>query len=101
MEYIGSIDILIVVLYLLIVFLVGMIAGRNVKNLNEYAVAGRSYRSLVLFATLSASFIGGGYSSGNAAKVFSGGIGFAITLWGFSVALFFISMKLAPKMDNF
>lgn len=101
MEYICSIDILIVALYLLIVFLVGMIAGRNVKNLNEYAVAGRSYRSLVLFATLSASFIGGGYSSGNAAKVFSGGIGFAITLWGFSVALFFISMKLAPKMDNF
>lgn len=101
MEYIDSIDLLIVGVYLFIVFFVGIMAGRNVKDINEYAVAGRSYRSLILFATLSASFIGGGYSSGNAAKVFSGGIGFAVSLWGFSLALFFISMKLAPKMDNF
>lgn len=101
MEYIESIDITIIACYLLSIFFIGIVAGRNVKNLDEYAVAGRSYSSLILFATLSASFIGGGYSSGNAANVFNGGIGFAITLWGFSLALLLISLTLAPKMDNF
>ncbi len=96
-----TVDAVIVTLYLLAIFAVGMMAGRNVKTLDEYAVAGRSYSALILFATLSASFIGGGFSSGNAAKVYGNGLGYALTLWGFSLAMFLIAVKLAPRADHF
>ncbi len=52
----------IVSVYLLFVLLLGIWKGRKVKNLNDYAVASRSYGSLIIFMTLSASFIGGGFT---------------------------------------
>jgi len=61
---------IIVIVYLFAVLVVGILAGRRVTNIKEYAVAGKSFGSMVIFATLSASFIGGGFSMGNAEKVF-------------------------------
>ncbi len=67
------VDQLIIFSYLLGILILGLWSGRDVKSLKTFAVAGRSYSYLVVFATLSASFIGGGFSIGNAEKVF---------LWG-------------------
>ncbi|MFA6619351.1 MAG: sodium:solute symporter family protein, partial [Candidatus Neomarinimicrobiota bacterium] len=77
-------DNVIVVVYLLIVLIVGLVAGRKVKDLSQFSVAGRSFGSFVIFATLSASFIGGGFSMGNAEKVFLFGVVNIFALWGFS-----------------
>ncbi|MGY8796899.1 MAG: sodium:solute symporter family protein, partial [Woeseiales bacterium] len=64
------IDIIVVSVYLLIILGLGLWAARGQKSLEEYAVVGRSYGSLVIFMTMSASFIGGGFLTGNAAKGF-------------------------------
>jgi len=58
------IDLVIVIGYLCGVVAVGLYVSRRIKSIEEYAVVTRSYGSLVIFATMSASFIGGGFSIG-------------------------------------
>ncbi len=96
-----NIDYSIIGVYLFIISMVGLYAGRGLKDIKEYAVAGRSYGSFVLLATLSASFIGGGFSFGNADTVFNNGLIAATALWGFSVMLILVSMFIAPKVEHF
>ena len=80
-------DYVIIGIYLIFIFSLGLWAGRRIKNIKEYAVANQSYGAFVLFATLSASFIGGGFSFGNADTVFNQGLMSATALWGFSLML--------------
>ncbi len=94
-------DNVIVVVYLLIVLIVGLVAGRKVKDLSQFSVAGRSFGSFVIFATLSASFIGGGFSMGNAEKVFLFGVVNIFALWGFSFKEILVAKFIAPRMDNY
>jgi len=94
-------DIFIVACYLIAVLIIGVWQGRKVKDLRSYAVAGRDYSSFVIFATLSASFIGGGFSMGNAEKVFRFGIVNIFALWGFSLQQFLVSKFIAPRMGRY
>jgi len=71
------------------------------KSLQEFSVSHRSYSSMVIFATLSASFIGGGFSIGNAEKVFSLGIVSIVALWGFSLKEILVAKFIAPRTCNF
>ena len=95
------IDLAIVIAYLVLVLGIGLVAGRVNKSFEDYAVAGRSYGSLVIFATLAASFIGGGFSLGNAEKVFLFGIANIVGLWGFSLKEILVSRYIAPRMNRF
>jgi SSS family solute:Na+ symporter len=96
-----GIDNLIVVVYLAGVLMLGLIASRGVKSLSHFSVAGRSYSALIVFATLSASFIGGGFTMGNAEKVFLFGIVNILALWGFSLKEILVATLIAPRMDRF
>lgn len=91
----------IIFVYLLVVLGVGVLAGRNITNLREYAVAGKSYGTLIIFATLSASFIGGGFSMGNAERVFLVGITNIVALWGFSLKELLVARYIAPRMAQY
>jgi len=94
-------DAIVVVIYLLVVAGVGLLAGRKIKSFESYAVADRSYGSMIIFATMSASFIGGGFSIGNAEKVFLLGIANVVGLWGFSLKEILVARYIAPRMDRF
>lgn len=91
----------IIIVYLLCVLGIGLAAGKGIKNISQYAVAGKSYGSLIVFATLSASFIGGGFSMGNAEKVFLFGIVNIVALWGFSLKEILVARYIAPGMDRY
>jgi len=94
-------DMIIVVVYLIGILAVGIIAGRNVQNISHFAVSHRSYSAFVIFATLSASFIGGGFSMGNAEKVFTIGLINIVALWGFSIKEILVAKCIAPRMGEF
>jgi len=94
-------DYAIIIFYLCVVLLVGLWSGKGMKSLQEFSVSHRSYTSFVIFATLSASFIGGGFSMGNAEKVFRFGIVNIVALWGFSLKEILVAKFIAPKMGNF
>ncbi|MBR5540335.1 MAG: sodium:solute symporter family protein [Clostridia bacterium] len=94
-------DIAIVILYLISLVGIGLRGGRDVKNAADFTASGKQYGTFVIFATLSASFIGGGYSSGNAAAAFENGIGTAFTLFGFGIGMILIGRYLAPGVRYF
>ncbi|MDX9753800.1 MAG: sodium:solute symporter family protein [bacterium] len=94
-------DSLIIGLYLLIVLCVGLLCGKNLKTLKDYSVSTQSFSSWIIFATLSASFIGGGFSIGNAEKVFRFGIANIVALWGFSIKEIFVARYIAPRTVHF
>jgi len=86
---------------LLAVLVVGLWAGRGVTKLEHFSVAGRQFGSWVIFATLSASFIGGGFTMGNAEKVFLVGVVNIFALWGFSLKELLVATVIAPRMKRF
>ena len=92
---------IVVITYLFIVLLVGLWAGREMKGMKDFALAGKSFGMLVIFATLSASFIGGGFSMGNAEKVFLVGVSNIVALWGFSIKEILVARYIAPRMSNY
>ena len=98
---IDTIDFVVVGVYLAFVLAVGLWSGRHQSSLNEYAVVNRSFGSLVVFATMSASFIGGGFSIGLAEKVFLFGIASVIGLWGFSLKEILVATFIAPRLSRF
>ena len=87
--------------YLLILVLIGLRGGKQVKNVADFTASGKRCGTLVLFATLSASFVGGGYSSGNAAAAYKTGIGTALALFGFSLGMILIGKFLVPGVARF
>jgi len=95
------IDIVVVAVYLVFILGLGVYAGRQLDSLEQYAVVSRSFGPFVIFATMSASFIGGGFSTGNAQKVFLFGIANIVGLWGFSLKEILVARYVAPKMDRF
>jgi len=101
MSQLGAFDFTIIGCYLAAVLVIGVLAGRRVGSFEEYAVAGRSYSSFVVFATLSASFIGGGFTMGNAEKVFTLGIVNVAALWGFSLKEILVAKIIAPRIGAF
>ena len=96
-----DLNLLIVIAYLIFIILIGVYSGRDVKNISEYAVYHRSYSAFIIFATLSASFIGGGFTIGNAEKVYLFGIASSLVLWGFSLKEILVARYIAPKMGQF
>ena len=94
-------DYAIITVYLLAILLVGLWSGKGMKTLADFSVSNRSYGSMVIFATLSASFIGGGFSIGNAEKVFRFGIVNIVVLWGFSLKEILVAKFIAPRTGNF
>jgi len=87
--------------YLIAILLLGLWSGKGMKTLSDFSVSHRSYGSMVIFATLSASFIGGGFSFGNAEKVFLFGIVNIVALWGFSLKAILVARFIALRTGNF
>lgn len=94
-------DQIIILVYLTCVLGLGLWAGRKVKDLEDYAVADRGYNALVIAMTLSASFIGGGFTMGNAEKVFTLGIVNILVLWGFSLKEILVARYIGPRIGRF
>lgn len=90
----------IILIYLSVVLYLGYVS-RKLGSFREFAVSHGNYGWLAIFCTLSASFIGGGFSTGNAAKVFSSGLAYPLALMGFSLQIMLVARFIAPRMQRF
>lgn len=97
----SGIDLSILAFYVVAVIGIGWLASRKVKNLDDFATGGRQYSSFFITATLSSSFIGGGFTTGLAEKVYSLGLIYVVGLWGFSLKEILVAKYIAPKMVKF
>lgn len=87
--------------YFALILVVGIWTGRKVKNMDDFSTGNRSYGAAFIFATLSASFIGGGFTNGLAEKVFTMGLVYVIALWGFSFKEILVATLIVPRMEPF
>lgn len=96
-----NIDALIIIIYLLVILFIGVISSRKLKTIDDFAVSNVKYGKTIIFITMCCSFLGGGFSFGNAAEVYKNGIGNILVLCGFSVGQVFVGKRIAGKIDKF
>ena len=80
-----NIDAVIIIIYLLIILLIGLVSSRKLNTIDDFAVSNVKYGKTVIFITMCCSFLGGGFSFGNAAEVYKNGIGNIFALFGFGI----------------
>ncbi len=102
MNYLGT-DHLIVYAFLLVTLLVGLWAGRRVKDIRDYAIANRQLGTGVLTMTILATYITGSKGIGYVGHVFDNGIipAIPVILCGTLACFLFIIKFIAPKMYLF
>ena len=96
-----SLDHWVVYIFLLITLLVGLWAGRGIKDIQEYAIANRVYGTGVLTITFLATLIGGSTIMGVASNVFTDGVIAAICAVAPVVCILWMALWIAPKMIHF
>ena len=96
-----NIDLWIVSFYLAFLVFFGLYCARNTKSLQDFSVGKKQYSTFVIVATFSASFIGGGFSTGNATQVYLYGIGNTLAMFGFSIGQILLGRYIAPRMAKF
>ncbi len=92
---------IIIIVFLLVNLLIGYFSSKKIVDFAQFSVGHRSFSALIIAISLSANFIGGGYTMGNAAKVYEGGMLFAFALLGFSAKEALVARFIAPRMSNF
>lgn len=88
-------------LFLLVTLVVGLWAGRNVKNMKDYALANRQFGALVLTVTFIATYIDGNDAQILPARIFSGGLVEWISRPGTGLAFLLFGWLIAPKLYRF
>lgn len=87
----------IVIGYIGFVFIKGVTYARRVGSSDDFLVAGRNVGWLLLFTTLGATVIGGGYSIGAVAETYSMGLVWAIISTGGYLHFIFSGLIVAPQ----
>ncbi len=95
------VDCLIVAAYIGLLIYMGLRGGETVQSAADFAAAGKTYGAPIIFMSLAASYVGGGFSAGNAAFAFEKGIGMTAALCGFGVMTVLTGKFLVPGIARF
>jgi Na+/proline symporter/signal transduction histidine kinase len=95
-----NLDYLIVISYLLAMLVVGVLVGRNITTLKDYAIANKHYSTPVLMLTMMATMMGGGTTTGNTSMIYTAGIIWVITASSFVISVLIVAKILAPRFDG-
>ncbi len=87
----------IVIGYMLFIFLKGMSKVRKIGSTDDFLVAGRNVRWFLLFCTMGATAIGGGYSIGAIGKTYEWGILMLLVSTGGYLHFIFSGLVVAPQ----
>ncbi|MDR0851225.1 MAG: hypothetical protein LBN36_01895, partial [Clostridiales Family XIII bacterium] len=83
----GTFDIVIIVVYVVAMFGVGVYARTRIKSVDDYLVAGNRFKTFSLVGTLMAALIGAGMTMGMVGGVFKYGSGILWNWIGFAIGL--------------
>ncbi|MBD3331720.1 hypothetical protein GF356_02625 [candidate division GN15 bacterium] len=87
----------IVIGYMVFVFVKGVMKVRKVGNTDDYLVAGRNVNWFLLFCTMGATVIGGGYSIGAIGKTYEWGVLMLLVSTGGYLHFIFSGLVVAPQ----
>jgi len=98
---VSALDWLLVGGYFALTIVVTLYASRRVKNLGEFTVGGRRSPTPIVFAGIAASFIGGGYTMGIAAKGFEHGFAYLLVPLAFTAQTILVGSLVAPRLQRY
>lgn len=87
----------IIIAYVAFIFVKGLLQSRNIHNSDDYLVAGRNVGWLLLFTTLGATVIGGGYSVGAVGRTYEWGLLMVVVSVGGYLHFIFSGLVVAPQ----
>ncbi len=88
-------------IFLFITLIVGLYAGRGIKNIKEYALASGRFSTFTLTLTLLATYIGGGATIGTVGEVYSIGVIIILAYFGFIIHHLIFAFIISPKIAYF
>eukprot|EP01132_Coremiostelium_polycephalum_P000300 gene300-389_t len=94
-------DYLIVYALLAIIFIIGILSGRNIQNIREYATVSRNWGTTSLLLALLATNVTGASIINGAACVFSSKIILLFALLGGAISFIVIALFIAPRVVYF
>ncbi len=92
------IDLVIVVLYLVLTLAIGILAGRNVKNMKDFSVSAKIFPTTVLVSTIFSTWMGGDDLIGVSERIYSVGLAFFVISLGQCLSIFLHAYMIAPKV---
>lgn len=87
----------IVIGYIIFIFTKGVLKSKQVHDTDDFLIAGRNVRWVLLFCTMGATVIGGGYSIGAIAKTYEWGILMLLVSTGGYLHFIFSGLFVAPQ----
>ncbi|UTV30730.1 sodium:solute symporter family protein [Photobacterium atrarenae] len=90
-----------IAIYFIAMLYIGYRSSKKVQSSNDFAVAGNKITWPILFATLAASFLGGGASMGRAGQTFDHGYAFMFAAMAFPIATMIVGVFIAPKLKKY
>lgn len=97
----GTIDTVAIVAYFILVLAIGVQTMRRIKTPSDFSVAGNRIIWPVLFATLAATFLGGGATIGRAGESFNVGYAFAVAACAFPIQTILVGAFIAPRLKRY
>ncbi len=96
-----SLDHLIVYAFLLITLIVGILAGRGIKNMREYVIGNKMYGTTALVLTYLATNLAGATVINTSGGVFDSGIIMPIAFFGLIINYLVQAFFIAPRVVHF
>ncbi|MQA06621.1 MAG: sodium:solute symporter family protein [Streptosporangiales bacterium] len=96
-----AIDWVFVCLYFAVLVVIGVRAVRRIRSSDDFAVAGGRLGWPILFATVAASFLGGGAAMGNAGNVLKDGYVFMFAFFAFGLQTVLVGQFMVHKLRRY
>jgi Na+/proline symporter len=96
-----SIDIILFTAFLSLNLVLGLLAGRRVKNLREFSIGTKTFSTSTVTSTIVATWISGGFMFYALQNIYTNGLKFIIVTMAGSLCLLFMGQVLAVRMGEF
>ena len=96
-----AIDWVFVALYFALLVVIGVQSIRRIRSSDDFAVAGARVTWPILFATVAASFLGGGSAMGNAGNAFTSGYVFMFAFFAFGLQTVLVGGFVVHKLRRY
>ena len=96
-----SIDVFIVVAFLVLTLVIGLGHGKKVKTIQDYALGGRNFSTTALVATIVATYASGSGFFVTLSKTYTDGLYYMFARFGIGIYFLLMSFWLIPRMGEF
>lgn len=96
-----TVDILIIITFLIATLVIGIVQGKKVHNISDYALGGRNFSTGALVATIVATWVSGSSFFITLSKTYSNGIYYLIASSGIFISFLIKALVFIPRMGEF